>query len=103
MLRNYVGDDMQGEAAVKLVPQGEGHASAGVRIDLRDWFKGAIYEARFTRRALLPAEFLKLPAAALRSGPGECSLVPRNPRNPVAWAQSGRSRREWMAEASEYR
>lgn len=60
-LKNYVADEEQGEAPVKLVPQGPGHSSAGVRIDLRDWFKGAIYEARFTPRALPPGEFLQLP------------------------------------------
>jgi len=60
-LKNYVGDEKQGEAAVKLVPQGAGHSSAGVRIDLRDWFSGTIFETRFTRRALLPSEFLTMP------------------------------------------
>jgi hypothetical protein len=33
----------------------------GTRIDLRDYYKGAIYEARFTRRALEVKDFLKLP------------------------------------------
>jgi hypothetical protein len=62
-LRNYVGDELQGEAAVKLAPQPAGHSSAGVRIDLRDYFKGAMLEARFTPRALGVQEFLKMPAA----------------------------------------
>ena len=61
-LKNYVGDELQGEAAVKLAPQGTGHASAGVRINRVYWFKGAIYEARFTRRALAVRDFLKMPA-----------------------------------------
>ena len=60
-LRNYVGDELQGEAAVKLAPQGAGHASVGVRINLVNYFKGAIYEARFTRRALGVGDFLKMP------------------------------------------
>jgi hypothetical protein len=60
-LRNYVGDELQGEAAVKLAPQGQGHASVGVRINLVNYFRGAIYEARFTRRALGVGEFLKMP------------------------------------------
>jgi hypothetical protein len=47
---------------VQLVPQRPGHSSVGVRINLKDHFKGAIYEARFTRRALTPGEFLKMPA-----------------------------------------
>jgi hypothetical protein len=61
-LRNYVGDELLGEAAVKLAPQGEGHTSVGVRINLVNYFKGAIYEARFTRSALGVGEFLKMPA-----------------------------------------
>ena len=60
-LRNYVGDELQGEGSVRLVPQRPGHSSVGVRINLKDHFKGAIYEARFTRRALTPDEFLKMP------------------------------------------
>jgi hypothetical protein len=60
-LRNYVGDQLQGEAVVLLAPQGPGSASIGVRMDRRDWFKGAIYEARFTRRALPVKDFLPLP------------------------------------------
>jgi hypothetical protein len=62
MLRNYVGDEMQGEGELHLTPQGQGHTSIGTRINLRDYFKGAIYEARFTPRALKPEEFLKMPA-----------------------------------------
>ncbi len=62
-LKNYVGDEEQGEAAVKLAPQAAGHSSVGMRIDLRDYFKGAILEARFTPRALEVQEFLKMPPA----------------------------------------
>jgi hypothetical protein len=58
---NYVGDELQGEGSLQLAPQRPGHSSAGVRINLKDYFKGAIYEARFTRRALAPAQFLKVP------------------------------------------
>ena len=60
-LRNYVGDELQGEGSVKLAPQGPGHSSVGVRINLKDHFKGTIYEARFTRRALPERDFLKMP------------------------------------------
>jgi hypothetical protein len=28
---------------------------------LQDYFKGAIFEARFTQRALAPEDFLKMP------------------------------------------
>ena len=61
MLRNYVGDEMQGEGELHLTPQGPGHSSIGARIDRRDYFKGAVFEARFTPRALKPEEFLKMP------------------------------------------
>jgi len=60
--RNYVNGVPQVEAEVKLAPQGPGHASAGTRINRVDYFKGAIRMARFTRRALSVAEFLKLDA-----------------------------------------
>jgi hypothetical protein len=60
-LRNYVGDEMQAEGELDLVPQGPGHSSIGTRINRRDYFKGAIFEARFTPRALKPEEFLPMP------------------------------------------
>ena len=63
MLRNYVGEEMQGEGELHLTPQRPGHSSIGTRIDRRDYFKGAVFEARFTPRALKPEEFLKMPPA----------------------------------------
>jgi len=62
MLHNYVGDELQGEGELSLPPERPGRASVGTRIDLRDYYKGAMYEARFTRRALDVRDFLKLPA-----------------------------------------
>jgi Concanavalin A-like lectin/glucanases superfamily len=59
--RNYVDGVLQNRAELHLTPQGAGHSSAGARIDRRDYFKGAIREARFSRRALAPGEFLKAP------------------------------------------
>jgi hypothetical protein len=61
MLKNYVGDELQGEGEVKLAPQRAGRSSVGVRINLVDWYKGAIYSTRFTRSALGVGEFLKVP------------------------------------------
>ena len=61
MLRNYVGDELQGEGELHLTPQGPGHSSIGTRINRQDYFKGAVFEARFTPRALQPDEFLKMP------------------------------------------
>jgi hypothetical protein len=58
--RHYVNGVLQGAAEVKLLPQGEGHAAAGARVNSVSFFKGAIRLARMTRGALAPAEFLKL-------------------------------------------
>ena len=63
-LKNYVGDELQGQGPLRLAPQGPGHSSVGVRINLVNYFKGAIYESRFTRHALPVDEFLKMPPAA---------------------------------------
>jgi hypothetical protein len=60
-LRNYVGDEMQAEGELHMAPQGPGHSSIGTRINHVDFFKGAVFEARFTPRALEPDEFLKMP------------------------------------------
>jgi Concanavalin A-like lectin/glucanases superfamily len=61
MLHNYVGDELQGEGALVIPAERPGRSSVGTRIDLRDYYKGAMYEARFTRRALDVGDFLKLP------------------------------------------
>jgi hypothetical protein len=60
---NYVNGVKDGAAEVELSPQGSGRSSIGVRINQVYFFKGAIHSARFTRRALSPAAFLKVPAA----------------------------------------
>ena len=61
MLHNYVDDELQGEGELQIPPARPGRASVGTRINLRDYYKGAIYEARFTRRALGVKDFLRLP------------------------------------------
>jgi hypothetical protein len=61
MFRSYVNGVLQGEAEVAFAPQGEGAASLGTRINRRNYFKGAIRQARFTTRALTPEQFLKVP------------------------------------------
>jgi hypothetical protein len=60
-LKNYVGDELQGEGEVHLVPQRSGRSSVGVRINLVDYYKGAIYSTRFTRSALGVGDFFKMP------------------------------------------
>jgi hypothetical protein len=61
MLKNYVGDELQGEGEVHLVPQRPGRSSMGVRINLKDYYKGSVYSSRFTRSALGVGDFLKMP------------------------------------------
>ena len=61
-LRNYVGDELQGEGELHMRAQLPGRSSMGVRINLRDYYKGAFYAARFTRSALGVGEFMKMPA-----------------------------------------
>lgn len=60
-LRSYVDGVLQAEGKVHLTPQLPGHTSLGVRINRLFYFKGTIYEARFTRTALSPRDFLKPP------------------------------------------
>ena len=59
--RNYVDGVLEGEAEIALAPQGAGRTSVGTRINRVNYFKGAVKEARFTRRALAPGEFLRQP------------------------------------------
>ena len=61
--RNYINGVQENEGQLTFTPNLAGHASAGVRINRRDYFKGAIAQSRFTKGALTPAEFLKLPTA----------------------------------------
>jgi hypothetical protein len=68
--RHYVDGVLQGAATVQLSPQGEGRSSMGVRINLVDYFKGAIRMARMTRGVLAPEAFrssLNLPVPKARN------------------------------------
>jgi hypothetical protein len=60
--RNYVNGVQEGAAPIHFAPQKPGRSSIGVRINKVDYFNGAIHLARFTRRALTPSEFLKIPS-----------------------------------------
>jgi hypothetical protein len=55
--RNYVNGVQEGAAEIRVTPQRPGRSSVGVRFNKVNYFKGAIHAARFTRRALTPAEF----------------------------------------------
>jgi Concanavalin A-like lectin/glucanases superfamily len=59
--RSYINGVLEGKEAAHFEPIGPGHTSVGVRINKVYYFKGSVEEARFTRRALAPEEFLKLP------------------------------------------
>ena len=59
-LRRYVNGVLEQKGALEFAPEGPGHSSVGVRINRMYYFKGAVRQARFTRSALAPADFLKL-------------------------------------------
>ena len=58
--RSYVNGELQGEADIAFTRQGEGAASVGTRINRRNYFHGAVRQARFTPRALAPDQFITL-------------------------------------------
>ncbi|MCU1234480.1 MAG: hypothetical protein JWP63_2447 [Candidatus Solibacter sp.] len=59
--RNYVNGQLEGAGPLHLIPQKAGRTSVGTRINRKDYFKGAVFEARMTRSALPVSQFLKLP------------------------------------------
>ncbi len=59
--RNYVDGQLEGSAPLHLAPQKPGRTSLGTRINRKDYFKGAVFQARMTRAPLPPANFLKVP------------------------------------------
>lgn len=59
--RSYVDGALDGSARIHLAPQGPGRTAVGVRMNKVYYFKGAVRMAKFTRRALEPSEFVKLP------------------------------------------
>lgn len=59
IFRNYVNGVPQAEAEIQFAPQGAGRSAIGVRINLVNYFKGAIHLARFSRQALQPADFIR--------------------------------------------
>jgi hypothetical protein len=60
-LKNYVGDELQGEAPLVMPPEGPGRTSIGMRLTHESPFKGEVLMSRFVPRALPPSEFLKMP------------------------------------------
>lgn len=60
--RNYVNGVLDGAHEMPFQVQGAGRTSIGVRINLVNYFKGAIHLARFTKRPLPVTEFLPVPS-----------------------------------------
>jgi len=60
-MKNYVGDELQGEGPLAMPPEGPGRASIGMRLNKVYPFKGAVLMSRTVPRALPPGEFLKMP------------------------------------------
>jgi hypothetical protein len=59
-MRHYINGVKELSAPIAVfTPPKAGRTSMGVRINKVYWFKGAIRQARFTRGALAPVEFLK--------------------------------------------
>ena len=63
--RHYVDGVLEGAAEVHLAPQGAGRTSVGTRINRVNYFKGAVFAARMSNRAMPPAEFMKVPKELL--------------------------------------
>lgn len=61
-LKNYVGDELQGEGPLVMEPEGPGRSSIGMRLNKVYPFKGAMLMARMVPRTLPQEEFLKMPA-----------------------------------------
>jgi hypothetical protein len=59
--RSYVDGVQQAEAAIPFKPQGEGRTALGARLNRIDYFRGSLFEARFTPQALPPEKFLAMP------------------------------------------
>jgi hypothetical protein len=61
VMKNYVGDELQGEGPLVMGPEGPGRSSIGMRLNRVYPFKGAVLMSRTVPRALSPSEFLKMP------------------------------------------
>lgn len=56
--KHYVNGELELSEKIQFETQNSGRTSLGVRINKVNWYKGAIRTARFTPRALAPADFL---------------------------------------------
>ncbi len=58
-MRHYVNGNLELAGELNFTPLSQGQTSVGVRHNQVFWFKGAMRLARFSRRALVPKEFLQ--------------------------------------------
>ena len=58
-MRHYVDGKLEMSGPLSIAPLDSGQTSIGVRMNRVYWFKGAVRKARFTARALAPAEFME--------------------------------------------
>jgi len=58
-MRHYVNGVQEMSGKLEFTPLKEGKTSIGVRMNEVYWFKGAIRQVKFTKKALDPAELLK--------------------------------------------
>lgn len=58
-MRHYVDGKLEMSGPLTIAPLESGQTSIGVRMNRVFWFKGAVRKARFTARALAPAEFME--------------------------------------------
>jgi hypothetical protein len=57
-MKHYVDGREELSGPLTIAPLDDGKTSLGVRMNRVNWFKGAIWKARFTPRALAPKEFM---------------------------------------------
>src|SRR5882672_7376468 len=58
-MRHYVDGKLEMSGPLSIAPLEQGQTSIGMRLNRVFWFKGAVRTARFTARALAPAEFMR--------------------------------------------
>jgi hypothetical protein len=74
--KSYVNGREEGSGKVHLDAQGEGRTSIGVRMNRVFYFKGAVAQARFTRRALSPSEFVPFSQGAAQTASMRTRYLP---------------------------
>jgi hypothetical protein len=58
-MRHYIDGKLELSGKIAMKPFGRGRVSIGVRQNKVYWFKGAVRKVRFSRKALVPKQFLE--------------------------------------------